>query len=162
MKASKAKAKLATSRAKLARRKNKKALRHFYDEAFGKGNISMVDEQLDRNFVEHEPLPPGVKPGPEGLKQLISALWTGFPDLQVAVNEMVSVGDKVWARETFSGTHKGMFMNIPPTGKHVSWEGMDIVRFSGGKVMEHWGVTDNIGLLTQIGAIPPPAEPPKK
>jgi len=141
---------------------NEALLRRFYDEAFGKGKLSMVDEQLDRNFVEHEPLPPGVKPGPEGIKQLISALRMGFPDLQVAVHGTVSQGDKVWAHVTLSGTHKGAFMNIPPTGKRVSWEGMDIVRYSGGKAMEHWGITDNMGLLTQIGAIPAPEQPPKK
>ena len=140
---------------------NEAQLRRFYDEAFGKGKLSIVDEQVDRNFVEHETLP-GFTPGVAGLKQLITALRTGFPDLRVAVNEVISQGDKVVARATFSGTHKGTFMNIPPTGKRVSWEGIDIVRYSGGKTVEHWGLTDSLGLLTQLGAIPPPGQPPKK
>ena len=141
---------------------NEAVLRRLYDEAMSKGKLSVVDELTDRNLVEHEPLPPGFKPGIEGVKQLITMLRTGFPDLQVAVNDLVSQGDKVWARATFTGTHKGLFQNIPPTGKRVAFEAMDIVRFSGGRAAEHWGVTDNIGLLTQLGAIPPPGQPPKK
>jgi len=141
---------------------NEAVLRRFYDEVFSKGKLSVVDELADRNFVDHEPPLPGFKSGIEGVKQLINAMRTGFPDLQVAVNEVISHGDKVVARATFSGTHKGAFMNIPPTGKRVAFEGIDIVRFSGGKAAEHWGVTDNLGLLTQLGAIPPPGQSPKK
>ena len=141
---------------------NEAVLRRFYDEAFSKGKVSIVDELMDRNFVEHEPLPPGSKPGIEGVKQLIVGLRAGFPDLRVAIDDMVSHGDKVWARATFTGTHKGSFMNVPPTGKRVSFEAIDVVRFSGGKTVEHWGLIDNIGLLTQIGAIPPPGQPPRK
>jgi predicted ester cyclase len=92
----------------------------------------------------------------------MTALRTGFPDLQIAVNDVVSRGDKVWAWATFTGTHKGSFMNIPATGKRVSFEALDVVRLSGGKAIEHWGVTDNMGLLTQLGAIPLPGQPPKK
>lgn len=143
------------------RRTNKKALRRFYDEAFSKGKLSVVDELTDRNFVDHEPPPPGFKSGIEGLKQVIAAMRTGFPDMAIAVNDMVSRGDKVWALATFTGTHKGSFMDIPPTGKRVSFEAVDIVRFSGGKAVEHWGVTDNVGLLTQLGAIPAPGQPKK-
>ena len=139
---------------------NEAVIRRLYD-AFSNAKLSVFDELLDRNFVDHE-LPPGFKPGIEGVKQLMTMLKTGFPDIQIAANDIVSQGDKVWTRVTFTGTHKGPFQNIPPTGKRVSFEAMDIVRFSGGKAMEHWGVTDNIGLLTQIGAIPPPGQPPKK
>jgi len=137
-------------------------LRRIYDEAFSKGKLSVVDELVDRNFVEHEPLPPGFKPGIEGVKQLITSLRTGFPDIQAAVNDVVSEGDKVWARATISGTHRGTFMDMPPTGKKVKFEGMDIVRFSGGKAVEHWGVTDNMALFTQLGAIPAPGQSRKK
>jgi len=141
---------------------NEATLRRVYDDVFSKGKLSVVDEVLDRNIVEHAPLPPGFKSVAEGLKQLISEMRTGFPDLGVAVNDLVSQGDKVWTRVTFTGTHKGSFMNIPPTGKRVSFEAMDIVRFSGGKAVEHWGVTDNMGLFTQLGAIPAPGQKPKK
>ena len=139
---------------------NEALLRRFADEVFSKGKLSVVDDVMDRNFVEHEPLP-GFKSGVEGLKQFIGAMRTGFPDLRIAVNDLASQGDKVWTRVTVTGTHKGSFMNIPPTGKRISFEAMDIVRFSGGKFVEHWGVTDNVGLLTQLGAIPAPGQPKK-
>ncbi|MEK6911866.1 MAG: ester cyclase [Candidatus Thermoplasmatota archaeon] len=142
---------------------NEAMLRRFYDEAFSKGKLSAIDELADRNFVDHEHPPyPGFKSGIEGVKQIISAMRTGFPDLQIAVNEVIPQGDKVVARVTLSGTHKGTFMDIPPTGKRVSFEGIDIVRFSGGKAVEHWGLTDNMGLFTQLGAIPAPGQSPKK
>ena len=141
---------------------NEAVLRRFYDDAFSKGKLSVVDELADRNFVDHDTPLPGFKSGVEGLKQFIGAMRTGFPDLGVAVNDLVSQGEKVWTRVTVTGTHKGSFMNIPPTGKRISFEGIDIVRFSGGKVAEHWGVIDNLGLLTQLGAIPAPGQSPKK
>ncbi|HEY5538405.1 MAG TPA: ester cyclase [Thermoplasmata archaeon] len=141
---------------------NEAVLRRFYDDAFSKGKLSVVDELADRNFVDHDTPLPGFESGAEGLKQFIGAIRTGFPDLGVAVNDLVSQGDKVWARATFTGTHKGSFMNIPPTGKRISFEVMDIVRFSGGKVAEHWGVADSLGLLTQLGVIPPPGQSPEK
>jgi len=142
---------------------NEAILRRFYDEAFSKGKLGVVDELTDRNFVEHEPPPPGFKTGVEGLKQLIAAMRTGFPDMRATVHDISSQGDKVWARATFSGTHKGTFMSVPATGKKVSFEVMDLVRFSGGKAVEHWGVTDNMGLLIQLGAISTaPGQPPKK
>ena len=141
---------------------NEAVLRRVYEQGIVKGNLSVLDESLDRNFVDHEPLPPGFKPGVEGVKQLFTALRTGFPDLQVTMNDVANQGDKVWARATFTGTHKGTFLNIPPTNKKVSFELIDILRFSGGRVAEHWGVIDNLGMLQQLGAVPPPGQPPKK
>lgn len=141
---------------------NKALLRRIFDEAFSKGELSVLDELVGRNFVEHGAPPPGIKPGIEGIKQSITTLRTGFPDMQAAVNDVVSQGDKVWARVTFSGTHRGSFMDMPPNGERVSFEGMDVVRFLGGKAVEHWGVTDNMGLLAQLGAIPAPGQTPKK
>jgi predicted ester cyclase len=61
-------------------------------------------------------------------------------------------------RQTWSGTQKGEFMGIPPTGKSVSIGVIDIIRMADGKVMEHWGQMDSMGMMQQLGAIP--AEPP--
>lgn len=142
--------------------KNEVSFRRFYDEAISKGKLSVLDELIGRDYVEHEPPPPGFSTGIEGMKQIINEMRTGFPDIKVAVNEVISHGDKVVGRATFSGTHKGTFMNLPPTGKRVSFEAIDIVRFSGGKAVEHWGVTDNFGLMTQLGAVAPPGRPVKR
>jgi len=123
------------------------------EEVLNKGNMQAVDELIAPNFVEHNPFP-GQAPGVEGLKQAMVALRQAFPDLHVTVDEMLSDGDKVVIRTTMKGTHKGNFMNIPATGKQMSVEGIDIVRISNGRAVEHWGVTDNLTMMQQLGLVP--------
>ena len=123
------------------------------EEVLNKGNMQAVDELIAPNFVEHNPFP-GQAPGVEGLKQAMVALRQAFPDLHVTVDEMLSDGDKVVIRSTMKGTHKGTFMNIPATGKQINVEGIDIVRISNGRAVEHWGVTDNLTMMQQLGLVP--------
>ena len=123
------------------------------EEVLNKGNMQAVDELIAPNFVEHNPFP-GQAPGVEGLKQAMVALRQAFPDLHVTVDEMLSDGDKVVIRSTMKGTHKGTFMKIPATGKQMSVEGIDIVRISNGRAVEHWGVTDNLTMMQQLGLVP--------
>ena len=132
---------------------NKAKTRRFMDEVFNKGNLAVADELLAPNLIDHNPFP-GQPPGVEGLKQAMVALRQAFPDLHVTVDEMLSDGDKVVIRSTMKGTHKGTFMNIPATGKQISVEGIDIVRISNGRVVEHWGVTDNLTMMQQLGLVP--------
>lgn len=130
-------------------------VRRFMDEVFNKGNMKATDEFMAANIVEHNPFP-GQGPGVEGFKQGVSALRQAFPDLHIAIDDMFAAGEKVVIRSTMKGTHKGNFMNIPPTGKQFSAEGIDIVLMSGGKAVEHWGVTDIMTMMQQLGAIPTP------
>ena len=83
-------------------------------------------------------------------------LRSAFPDLNATIEDMVAEGDKVAIRITWKGTQKGDFMGVPPTGKSVSFGVMDIVRVAEGKCVEHWGETDFMGLMQQLGAIPAP------
>ena len=71
---------------------------------------------------------------------------------------MVAEGDKVATRKTFHGTHQGEFMGIPPTGQQVSIGLIDIVRIVDGKVVEHWSIGDNLGMMQQLGVIPMPEQ----
>ena len=66
---------------------------------------------------------------------------------------MIGEGDKVATRKTFHGTHEGEFMGIPPTGRRVSIGLIDIVRISEGRVVEHWSMGDNLGMMQQLGGI---------
>jgi len=75
---------------------------------------------------------------------------------------MVAEGDKVVARLRISGTHQGEFLGIAPTGKQVTFTGIDILRIAEGKVMEHWGNVDELGMLQQLGAIPESGEHPPR
>lgn len=78
----------------------------------------------------------------------------GFPDLRATVEDALEEGDRVAARVRFIGTHEGEFMGVPPSGNKVDIEMIDIVRIVDGKASEHWGVTDHMALMQQIGAIP--------
>ena len=84
---------------------------------------------------------------------------SAFPDLRMEAHEMVGEDDLVCARGTMSGTHKGEFMGMPPSGKRFEVEGFDMVRIRDGQMHEHWGVFDTMTMMQQLGAIPeqPPA-----
>jgi steroid delta-isomerase-like uncharacterized protein len=89
-------------------------------------------------------------------KQFFAAFWTAFPDLSAKIEEMVAEGDKVAIRVINTGTHKGDFQGIPPTGKQVSFEGRDFVTLRDGKIVEQRAGVDMMELMQQIGAIPAP------
>jgi steroid delta-isomerase-like uncharacterized protein len=133
---------------------NKATFRQMVEEVFNGRNISMIDELLAPDFVEREELPPGMPRDREGVKMLTAMLHSAFPDFKATINDIIAEGDKVVVRMTWSGTHKGEFMGIPPTGKSVSFGVMDIVRFDGGKGVEHWGIIDNMLMMQQLGVIP--------
>ncbi|HLF77911.1 MAG TPA: ester cyclase [Dehalococcoidia bacterium] len=128
-----------------------KALAKQLFEGIGAGNFAVIDSLIVDNFVEHEELPPDMPAGKEGVKALFSMLRGAFPDLQVAIDHMVAEGDLVSAFVVFKGTHKGDFMGIPATGKPVSINVSDLLRFQNGKIVEHWGIMDNAGLMQQLG-----------
>jgi len=137
---------------------NKALLRRLMEEVFNRGNTGLIDELFAPDFVEHEQLPPGIPAGSEGVKQMSTMFRSAFPDFKATIDDMIAEGDKVVARSTWSGTHKGEFMGIAPTGKRVSFGVIDIVRIAGGKFVEHWGQMDNLGLMQQLGIIPAPGE----
>jgi len=83
---------------------------------------------------------------------------TAFPDLHFTVEDFIAEGDKVVARLTVRGTQQGIFMGIPPTGKHATVTAIDINRMAGGKSVEHWLNMDTLGLLQQLGVIPAPGQ----
>jgi len=103
--------------------------------------MKVVDELISPSTTEHSPLP-GQEPGLEGLKKSLAACRQAFPDLDVTVDDLIADGDKVAVRATTTGTHKSTFMNIPATCKQFKVEGIDILQFSGGKVVEHWGINE--------------------
>ena len=135
---------------------NKALFRRMVEEIFNRGNMSLADEFIAPDFVEHEELPPGIPPGREGVKQLTAMLRSAFPDFKATIDDMIAEGDKVVVRMTWRGTHKGEFMGIPPTGKSVSFGVIDIVRFAGDKFAEHWGLMDSTSMMQQLGAVPAP------
>lgn len=135
--------------------RNKDQLVRLVQEGFGAGNLAVVDEVCATTYVEHQA---NVQPpNREGVKALIRMLRQAMPDLKVVVEDSAAEGDMVWARIRGQGTHQGPFMGMAPTGKRLDFILIDIARFEQGKIAEHWGYTDRLATLEQLGAIPRPA-----
>ncbi len=134
---------------------NKAAIRHFVEEDLNKGNLSAIDEYFAPNLVDHS-LPPGVPPTRDGFRGFFTAFRAAFPDLHYHIEDEIAEGDKVMNRATAHGTMKGEFQGMPATGKTGTWTEMHVVRFEGGKVVEHWAVVDQLGMLVSLGVMPPP------
>jgi steroid delta-isomerase-like uncharacterized protein len=131
---------------------NKAVVRRYIEE-WNKQNPAGVEELVAPEWVAHG-TPPGSSPDLAGLKQAFPAFFTAFPDLHFVVEDMIAEGDKVVARVTMRGTHRGDFMGIPPTGKQVSNTGIEISRIEDGKLVETWVNRDDLSFLQQLGAIP--------
>jgi steroid delta-isomerase-like uncharacterized protein len=137
---------------------NKAIARRLYDELASQGNLSLADEIVAKDFVDHNPPGPDIPPGSEGLKQVFATFRSAFPDLRVKVEDQLAEGDKVVSRLTVSGTNQGDFMGMPATGKSASIGVVDILRFDGGKIAERWGEADFMGMMQQLGHAPAPGE----
>jgi predicted ester cyclase len=94
--------------------------------------------------------------GLEGVKAVFGMFRAGFPDVKFTIDDMVNQGDVVASLVHGEGTQTGNFMGIPPSGKHARWRSVGFFRVKDGKIVEHWGIPDLLGLLIQIGVIPPP------
>lgn len=125
--------------------------RRISEEGFGGGDLAVLDELVAADIVQHEP-GPAEGNGLELVKARVRMLHAAFPDLTATVEDAFADGDRVWARVTWTGTHTGAFAGLPPAGRRARWEGLDIARFAGGRVVEHWGQLDRLGLLQQLGA----------
>ncbi len=127
---------------------NKSIVRNFY-EALGAGRFNVISEIVAEGFVDHEEMP-GFAAGREGLRQVFEAMHAAFADFTITVEDMVAEGDKVFALVTMKGTQRAEFMGIPSSGKAMRVPVADVMRFEGGKVVEHWGVTDTGQLMQQL------------
>ncbi|MBI1928995.1 ester cyclase [Candidatus Poribacteria bacterium] len=140
---------------------NKAIARRFFEEGLNRENLAVVDEILAVNFVSHAPTEPGhsaESQGPERLKEEFARNRVAFPDMQFTIEDQIAEGDKVVTRWTFRGTHKGDLMGIAPTGKRVSMTGINIQRIAGGKIEEEWVIWDSMGMMQQLGVMPPPGQ----
>lgn len=123
-------------------------------ERINAGDLSGFGDLLAEDFVEHEG-GPGLPPTKEGTLAFFEMLRSAFPDMKMAVDDLLADGAKTVARVTATGSHRGDFMGVPPTGKPIDVQIIDIMRFDdAGLVCEHWGVADLLSLMQQIGAVP--------
>jgi steroid delta-isomerase-like uncharacterized protein len=134
----------------------KSVVQRFVEEYQTGHDVSVAEELLADDFVDHSPFGP-LSPDREGVLALFGMLFGAFPDLRAEIHQQWAEGEDVVTRKTFHGTHRGDFMGIPPTGTEVAFDVIDIVRVRDGKMVEHWNVVDSMALMTQLGAIPAPA-----
>ena len=112
-----------------------------------------IDELVEPDATIRTPLP-GDATGAQVLKQVWSVLLRAFPDLQLDVKDLIGEDDKVVARIVVTGTHRGDYMGVEPTGKSIAYDEIFIFRFANGRVVETWGVVDVYAQMKQLGVIP--------
>ncbi len=130
-----------------------KTLVRRYQEIYNSNDLETLTEVLSEDLLTPK-IMMGIPSGIEGAKAAHHIMLAGFPDFQTVIDDLIAEGDEVVARITMTGTHTGNFMGIPPTGKHVEFTGIYIARIANGKIVEHWGEEDGLGLLTQLGVMP--------
>lgn len=133
---------------------NKAVIRRFVEEVQTQHNVDRMDQLFGPDFYDHGSL--STTHTLEEAKQFFTMVFSAFPDIRAHIHDQVAEGDKVVTRKTFHGTHKGEFMGIPPTGKEVAFDVIDIFRIADGRIAEHWFVGDMMTLMQQLGAVPTP------
>jgi predicted ester cyclase len=118
-------------------------------EGISRGDLNVIDELFAEEYVDYG-TPPGVPPGREGLRQSLTALRATFPDFTYTIEDEVAEGDRVVHRVTGRGTMQGELQGMPPTGKQAVWQEFHIGRFEGGKLVEHWAIVDQLGMMQQL------------
>lgn len=134
---------------------NSAIVRDFVEETINQGRIDSAEQFVWEDVVEQVPFP-GQGPGVEGLKDVLRGFRAGFPDIHFAIEEQIAEGDKVLSRFEWTGTHRGEFLGVPATGRPVKVWGMVVDRLVDGRIKETRIIMDALGLMMQLGAIPPP------
>lgn len=127
------------------------------EEVINQGNLDAIDKLIDPGVVDHA-APPGFPTGREGARRFTAMLSSAFPDLHLTIEDTIAERDRVVVRGTWNGTHEGEFMGIPATGRRVRVSQIDITRCADGRMVEHWGQFDALGLMQQLGVVPPPGQ----
>ena len=122
--------------------------------------INTADENLAQQLISpvakfYVPGQPEPLQGPKGYLMIIAMMRSGFPDIQWAIEDMITENDKVAVRFIMRGKHQGTFFGVPATGKPIVVQAMNFYRLADDQIIEEFGQPDMLGLLTQIGAVPP-------
>ncbi|MDB5102570.1 MAG: ester cyclase [Fibrobacteres bacterium] len=131
---------------------NKAAYRTVMEECMNRGNLAAADRIIVKDLVDHDP--GNLVGGLDGFKKFVTAWRGAFPDSRVEVISLVGEGDRIMARTRVTGTHSGTFNGVAPTNKRFAVEGFDEVMFKNGMAVEHWGVSDQLGMMKQLGIMP--------
>lgn len=125
--------------------------RRLIEVGFSGGELAIVDELVAPDCIEHQR---GNHPGSDGAKEVIETLHRWMSDFTLSIEDLIAEGDMVWARNRARGVNTGPFMGHAPTGRSVDVDVIDIGRFENGRLVEHWGIADQLGLMLQLGLVP--------
>jgi predicted ester cyclase len=133
---------------------NKALVQQFFEQVINQRNLAALDQFVSPGGVNHT-VPPGM---PQEANQFLGLYLNAFPDLKVTVEDLIADRDMVVARISYCGTHQGALRGMAPTGKQFTVMGINIFRIANGKLVEHWGLTDRLAVLQQLGVVPPLAQ----
>ncbi len=122
-----------------------------YLKAFVERDEAWFRRHIAPEFRRNDPGLPFEVRGPEGVKQLVDGLHSGIPDMALHIEDVIAEGEKVLVRLRAKGTHDGDLMGVPPTGRPIDIDVLDLLQFRDGVLVEQWALIDNLGLLRQIG-----------
>jgi steroid delta-isomerase-like uncharacterized protein len=126
-----------------------KAAAHQLYERFSEGDLSVIDEVISDDFVEHEVMP-GLEPNKDGVRQMFGMFRSAFRDATFEVDGLIAEGDMVFALVRMKGIHQAEFMGVPASGRTIDVGVADYFRFENGKALEHWGVMDTGAMMQQL------------
>ena len=132
---------------------NKALVRKLMEDDISRGDTATAAAIIHPDFFDHTN-PLGMQQGLDGHNAIVALFRATFPDLNWHIDDLIAEGDRVVARTTMTGTHRGDFFGIPPTDKRVEMAGIHILRVADGRLIEHWGSNDDLSLMRQLGAIP--------
>ena len=134
---------------------NETLVRRFFEEFCNGRRGELAEELVSEDYLSHGPQAPPAE-GPDGVRERV-AVYQEALDGHWNVEEIISTGDRVVARWTGTGTHRGELMGVQPTGRPISVDAISLFRIADGRIAEEWTVWDALGLLQQVGAVPAPA-----
>jgi steroid delta-isomerase-like uncharacterized protein len=126
-------------------------IERLHTDLFSSGDLATLDRFFSPDVMSHD-MPPGFPQGIDGVRLFFTAFRDGMPDVQVRIDEIVVEGDRAAVATMIEGTHTGALMGVEPTGRRISVRGIDMVRVADGRIVEHRGLTDTVGLLRQLSA----------
>ena len=130
---------------------NKQLCRDYFT-AFLQRDAAWMERHIAPTFVRHDPGLPFEVRGPQGVLQLHDALLPAFPDMQLPLLDFVAEGEKVLVRLKVQATHTGRFGELAATGRKIDIDVLDLFQIRDGRLVEHWALLDNLGMLKQLGA----------
>ena len=136
---------------------NEQIVRRLIEEGFNQSNLDVVDSITSPELVEHQAFGPNHAAGAQGVRDVIASLHAAFGGFHLAIEDLVVSGDSVWLRMVATGTHTGTFMGHAATNRPMRTDVFDVIRLEDGRMVEHWGVPDRLGVLLQLGLVAPPA-----